>query len=108
MKPTAVLTPREIDELMKIMKNMIQEAKSIIFITHKLNEIKAVDNRRTIIRKGVYIDTVNVADKTANELSEMMVGRKVNFTVDKGEQHLKDTILKVENLTVNPKHQESS
>ena len=105
-EPTAVLTPQEIDELMKIMKNMIQEGKSIIFITHKLNEIKAVADRCTIIRKGVYIDTVNVADKTANELSEMMVGRKVNFTVDKGEQHLKDTILKVENLTVNPKHQE--
>lgn len=103
-EPTAVLTPQEIDELMNIMRNLIKEGKSIIFITHKLNEIKAVADRCTILRKGKYIDTVNVADVTANELSEMMVGRKVNFIVEKGEQHLKDTILKVENLTVKPKH----
>ena len=63
-EPTAVLTPQEIDELMKIMKELIMEGKSIIFITHKLNEIKAVADRCTIIRKGRYVGTVNVADVT--------------------------------------------
>ncbi len=63
-EPTAVLTPQEIDELMKIMKELIKEGKSIIFITHKLNEIKAVADRCTIIRKGRYVGTVNVADVT--------------------------------------------
>lgn len=102
-EPTAVLTPQEIDELMNIMKNMTKEGKSIIFITHKLNEIKAVANRCTIIRKGVYIDTVDVENKTSNELSEMMVGRKINFEVEKGTQQIKDTILEVKNLIIKPK-----
>ncbi|WP_444195861.1 ABC transporter ATP-binding protein, partial [Catenibacterium sp.] len=84
-EPTAVLTPQEIDELMKIMKELIKEGKSIIFITHKLNEIKAVADRCTIIRKGRYVGTVNVADVTKEQLSEMMVGHKVNLTVTKDE-----------------------
>ena len=68
---------------MKIMKELIKEGKSIIFITHKLNEIKAVADRCTIIRKGRYVGTVNVADVTKEQLSEMMVGHKVNLTVTK-------------------------
>lgn len=102
-EPTAVLTPQEIDELMHIMKGLIKEGKSIIFITHKLNEIKAVADRCTILRKGKYIDTVNVADVTKEELSEKMVGRKVNFNVEKAEPKLGDEVLKVENLTYHPK-----
>lgn len=102
-EPTAVLTPQEIDELMKIMKNLIKEGKSIIFITHKLNEIKAVADRCTIIRKGKYVDTVNVADVTKEELSEKMVGHKVNFVVEKAPAHPTDTILDVEHLTYQPK-----
>lgn len=101
-EPTAVLTPQEIDELMHIMKGLIQEGKSIVFITHKLNEIKAVADRCTIIRKGKYIDTVNVADVSKEQLSEMMVGRKVKFNVDKDEREVGDVVLKVEGLTYHP------
>lgn len=102
-EPTAVLTPQEIDELMHIMKGLIKEGKSIIFITHKLNEIKAVADRCTILRKGKYIDTVNVSEVSKEELSEKMVGRKVNFNVEKVEPQLGDEVLRVENLTYHPK-----
>ena len=81
-EPTAVLTPQEIDELMKIMKELVSEGKSILFITHKLNEIKAVADRCTVLRKGRYIGTVDVASTTKEEMSEMMVGRKVNLNVE--------------------------
>lgn len=103
-EPTAVLTPQEIDELMHIMKGLIKEGKSIVFITHKLNEIKAVANRCTIIRKGKYIDTVNVNDVSKEELSEKMVGRKVNFNVDKDVAKPTEEVLKVENLTCHSKN----
>ena len=102
-EPTAVLTPQEIDELMKIMKELIKEGKSIIFITHKLNEIKAVADRCTIIRKGRYVGTVNVADVTKEQLSEMMVGHKVNLTVTKDEHKPSDVVLKVDHLSYQPK-----
>ena len=82
-EPTAVLTPQEIDELMKIMKELVSEGKSILFITHKLNEIKAVADRCTVLRKGRYIGTVDVASTTKEEMSEMMVGRKVTLNVEK-------------------------
>ena len=84
-EPTAVLTPQEIDELMKIMKNLAAEGKSILFITHKLNEIMAVADRCSVLRKGKYIGTVEIKDTTKEELSEMMVGRQVKFEVDKDE-----------------------
>ncbi|MFV0394933.1 MAG: ABC transporter ATP-binding protein [Coprobacillaceae bacterium] len=103
-EPTAVLTPQEIEELLNIMKNLIKEGKSIIFITHKLNEIKAVADRCTILRKGKYIGTVDVEGCSKEDLSKMMVGRDVNFVVDKGEQHLGEVTLKVENLSYFPKH----
>jgi len=102
-EPTAVLTPQEIDELMHIMKNLVAEGKSILFITHKLNEIKAVADRCTVLRKGRCIGTVDVASATKETLSEMMVGRKVNLSVEKEDQEPGDTILRVENLTVNRK-----
>ena len=103
-EPTAVLTPQEIDELLNIMKNLITDGKSIIFITHKLNEIKAIADRCTILRKGKYIDTVDVKTCSKETLSKKMVGRDVNFEVDKGKQNLGETILKVENLSYLPKH----
>ena len=84
-EPTAVLTPQEIDELMQIMRNLTAEGKSILFITHKLNEIKAVADRCSVLRRGKYIGTVDVADTTKDQMSEMMVGRKVKLTVDKAE-----------------------
>ena len=102
-EPTAVLTPQEIDELMQIMRNLAAEGKSILFITHKLNEIMAVADRCTVLRKGKYIGTVNVADTTKEELSKMMVGRDVKFAVDKDEAHPEDEVLKVENLCVESK-----
>ena len=82
-EPTAVLTPQEIEELMKIMKGLAAEGKSILFITHKLDEIKQVADRCTILRKGRYIGTVNVAETTKEEMSEMMVGRKVQLVMEK-------------------------
>ncbi len=103
-EPTAVLTPQEIDELMKIMKNLIKEGKSIILITHKLNEIKAVADRCSVLRKGKYIGTVDVKNTSLEQLAEMMVGRKISFVIDKPEQKLGDTVLQVENLTVLGSH----
>ena len=83
-EPTAVLTPQEIDELMEIMKNLAAEGKSILFISHKLNEIMAVADRCTVLRKGKYIGTVNIAETTSEELSRMMVGRDVEFAGPQG------------------------
>ncbi len=102
-EPTAVLTPQEIDELMKIMKNLAAEGKSILFITHKLNEIMAVADRCSVLRKGKYIGTVDIKDTTKEELSEMMVGRQVKFEVDKDEAIPGDVVLDVENLCVESK-----
>lgn len=99
-EPTAVLTPQEISELMEIMKKLASEGKSILFITHKLNEIKEVADRCTVLRKGKCIGTVDVASVTKEELSEMMVGRKVQLIVDKTEAKPKDVVLKVENLVM--------
>ena len=78
-EPTAVLTPQEIDELMEIMRGLVKEGKSILFITHKLNEIKAVADRCTVLRRGKYIGTVDVADTSKEQMSEMMVGVKSIF-----------------------------
>lgn len=103
-EPTAVLTPQEIDELMMIMKSLVAEGKSIIFITHKLNEIKAVANRCSIIRKGKYIGTVDVLATDKEQMSEMMVGRKVNLNIDKKEPQIGKTILKIENLYIKSKY----
>lgn len=99
-EPTAVLTPREIDELMKIMKNLVEEGKSIIFISHKLNEIKAVANRCTVLRKGKHIGTIDVETTSKEQMSEMMVGRKINFHLEKSEPKPGDVVLEVKNLTI--------
>jgi len=99
-EPTAVLTPQEIDELMKIMKELIKEGKSILFISHKLNEIMSVCDRVSVLRKGKYIGTVNVADTNTDALSEMMVGRKVETIKVTPKQIKGQSILKVENLIV--------
>ena len=99
-EPTAVLTPSEIDELMQIMKNLAKEGKSILFISHKLAEIMAVADRCSVLRRGKYIGTVNIADTTREELSRMMVGRDVQLVADKKEKVPGDIILHVENMTV--------
>lgn len=99
-EPTAVLTPQEIQELMEIMKNLAAEGKSILFISHKLAEIMEVADRCTVIRKGKYIGTVETANTTMAELSAMMVGRDVNFHVEKKENKPGEVLLSVENMTV--------
>jgi len=99
-EPTAVLTPQEIDELMEIMRGFAKEGKSILFITHKLNEIMAVADRCTVLRKGKYIGTVNICDTNKQELSNMMVGRPVQLQVQKDDPNPTDTILSVRGLTV--------
>ena len=102
-EPTAVLTPQEIKELLQIMKNLAAEGKSILFITHKLNEIMEVADRCSVLRKGKYIGTVNVADITKAELSRMMVGRDVEFAVQKDAPQVGDVVLDVQNLSVTSK-----
>ena len=99
-EPTAVLTPQEIDELMQIMKNLVKEGKSILFISHKLEEIMKVADRCSVLRKGKYIGTVETKDTTMEELSAMMVGRNVNFHVAKEEKTPGDVVLDVENMVV--------
>ena len=103
-EPTAVLTPQEIDELMEIMRGFAKEGKSILFITHKLNEIMAVADRCTVLRKGKCIGTVNIADTNQQELSNMMVGRPVQLQVEKKPAKPGDVILDVQNLTVHSKN----
>ena len=85
---------------MQIMKNLAAEGKSILFISHKLNEIMEVSDRVTVLRKGKCIGTVETAHTTAEELSAMMVGRNVNFHVEKGPLHTGSEVLSVEHLTV--------
>ena len=99
-EPTAVLTPQEIEELMEIMRGFAKEGKSILFITHKLNEIMAVSDRVTVLHKGKYIGTVNTKDVTKQELSTMMVGRPVQLEINKAEAKPKDVVLSVHGLTV--------
>ncbi|MEG0294891.1 ABC transporter ATP-binding protein [Enterococcus sp.] len=99
-EPTAVLTPQEIEELAKIMQGLVQEGKSIILITHKLDEIKAVADRCTVIRRGKGIGTVNVADVNSQELADMMVGRSVSFKTDKKVADPQEVVLAVDNLVV--------
>ena len=99
-EPTAVLTPQEIKELMQIMKNLAAEGKSILFITHKLNEIMEVSDRCTVLCKGRYIGTVEIANTSKEELSRMMVGRDVKFTVDKAPANPGEVVLDVQNLCV--------
>ena len=99
-EPTAVLTPQEIDELMLIMKNLKAEGKSILFISHKLNEIMAVADRCSVLRKGKYIGTVDTKDTSKEALSSMMVGRDVKFAVDKNPAKPGKTVLQINNMVV--------
>jgi simple sugar transport system ATP-binding protein len=97
-EPTAVLTPQEIDELGVIMKSLTSQGKSIILITHKLKEVMAMSDRVTVIRRGKVIDTIENKNTTTDILAELMVGRKVNLTIDKKDVVAGEVILKIENL----------
>ena len=99
-EPTAVLTPQEIEELMQIMKNLAKEGKSILFISHKLNEIMEVADRVTVLRRGKYVDTVNTKDTNKQELSNMMVGRPVQLQVVKDEAKPTDVVLDIKDMCV--------
>jgi len=100
-EPTAVLTPAEILELMDIMKTLVKEGKSIILITHKLDEIRAVADRVTVIRRGKSIETVSIEGFSNKDLAEMMVGRSVSFVTEKEEAKPKDVVLQISDLIVN-------
>lgn len=99
-EPTAVLTPQEIQELMSVMRSMASEGKTILLITHKLKEIKAVADRCTVIRKGKSVATVNVKDVSEEKMAEMMVGRHVNFKVEKKPAKPGNVVFKIEKLNV--------
>ena len=99
-EPTAVLTPQEIQDLLKIMRNLIDEGKSIILITHKLREIKAIADRCTVIRRGKYVGTVEVKDTDEARMAEMMVGRQVSFKVEKSAREPGEVILALRNLRI--------
>ena len=99
-EPTAVLTPQEIEELMATMREFAKEGKSILFISHKLNEIMEVSDRVTVLRKGKYVGTVNTSETNKQELSNMMVGRPVQLEVVKDEAKPTDEVLRVEHFCV--------
>ena len=107
-EPTAVLTPQEIQELMHIMKNLAAEGKSILFITHKLAEIMQVADRCSVLRKGKYIGTVDIKDATPETLSAMMVGRDVNFVVEKKPSQPGDVVLDIQGMTVASKRHKNN
>jgi simple sugar transport system ATP-binding protein len=99
-EPTAVLTPQEIQELMEIMRKLSKEGKTVVLITHKLKEIKAVAGTCTVLRRGRLVDTVDVASTSEEAMAEMMVGRKVSFHVEKGSARVGDPVLSVKDLRV--------
>lgn len=99
-EPTAVLTPQEIDELMEIIRRLKAEGKTIVLITHKLKEIKAVADRCTVLRRGKVIDTVDVDTATEQQLAEMMVGRTIQFEIEKQPPKIGDIVLSVRNISV--------
>lgn len=102
-EPTAVLTPQEIDEFIEIVRNLAAQGKSIIIITHKLKEIKAMADRCTIIRRGKKIDTVDVPSVSPEELASKMVGRNVDFRIEKKPSQVGDVVLKVDQLNYTDK-----
>jgi simple sugar transport system ATP-binding protein len=99
-EPTAVLTPQEIDFLLQIIDNLRKGGKTIILITHKIAEIKRIADRCAILRRGKLIDVRNVAEATVQELADLMVGRQVEFTLEKSEPRFGEPVLEVRNLTV--------
>ena len=100
-EPTAVLTPQETEELMKSIEGLVSEGKSVVFISHKLNEIIRIADRCTVLRRGKVIGTVDIANTTKEELSEMMVGRKVLLKPEKADIAPGGVLMTVSNLTIN-------
>ena len=100
-EPTAVLTPQETEKLFDILRKMREDGKSIIIITHKLNEVLAISDRVSILRKGEYIGTVNTSETSVKELTEMMVGKKVDLKIDRPEVQFDRPLLEIRDLTIN-------
>ena len=100
-EPTAVLTPQEIEKLFKILKAMKDDGKSIIIITHKLNEVMEISDRVTILRKGKYIGTVDTEDVAEQQLTEMMVGKKIDLSINRVQTDFDRPLLEIRDLTVN-------
>lgn len=99
-EPTAVLTPQEIEFLLEIMRNLQKQGKTIILITHKLEEIKQVADRCAILCRGKLVDVLDVKETSTQKMANMMVGREISFEVEKNEPHFGDVVLSVENLSV--------
>ena len=99
-EPTGVLTPQEVDELFKILRSLKEQGKTIILITHKLNEIVALTDRVTVMRLGEIVGETNTGDTTKDQLAEMMVGRSVLLRIDKRKPNIGDTIFEVKNINV--------
>lgn len=100
-EPTAVLTVQEIDKLFNVLRRMKEEGHAIIIITHKLNEVMDISDRVAILRKGEYITTVNTSETNEQELTEWMVGRKVDLNIDRPVVEKTRPLLEVRNLTIN-------
>ncbi|MCQ2454918.1 MAG: ABC transporter ATP-binding protein [Clostridia bacterium] len=100
-EPTAVLTPQEIDKLFTILRRMRDDGKAIIIITHKLNEVLAISDRVSVLRKGEYIGTVNTSETSEKALTEMMVGKKVDLKIERAIVEKKKPLLEIRDLTVN-------
>ncbi len=98
-EPTAVLTPQETEELFEIMRGLVAQGKSIIFITHKLKEVMTIADRVVVLRNGRVVGETTPAETSEEELAEMMVGREVALVVDKGPASPADVVLEVSNLT---------
>ena len=100
-EPTAVLTPQEIKKLFDVLRKMRKDGKSIIIITHKLNEVMEISDKVTILRKGEYIGTVNTAETSEKELTEMMVGKKIDLKIERTETDFDRPLLEIRNLSIN-------
>ena len=99
-EPTAVLTPQEIEFLLQIIRNLRDSGKTIILITHKLEEIKQVADRCAILNRGKIVDVLDVASTSTKKMANLMVGRDVSFNVEKSAPRFGETVLKLENVSV--------
>ena len=100
-EPTAVLTPQEIQKLFAVLKKMREDGKSIIIITHKLNEVMEISDRVAILRKGEYIGTVETSETNEKQLTEMMVGKKIDLKIERVKTDFDRPLLEIRNLTIN-------
>lgn len=100
-EPTAVLTPQEIEKLFNILRAMKKDGKSIVIITHKLNEVLEISDRVSILRKGRYIGTVDTKDTSEKELTEMMVGKKIDLKIERAKTDFDRPLLEIRDLVVN-------